>query len=62
MLSVKDRYFNTIVEIETSDAYEKNHILFDKGVSILRNRIQNNDWSDFTLEELEILEDIYSII
>ena len=62
MLSVRTRFDNSIREIMYSDAYEKNHILFDKGIELLQNRIKNNDWSDFTSEELEVLENIFSII
>lgn len=62
LLSVKDRYALSISEIEYSDAYEKNSILFDKGISILQSRLDECDFSEFSLEEMEVLEAVYSLI
>ena len=60
--NVEFRFRNSIDEILYSDAYEKNSDLFDKGVDILRVRIENKDWSEFDLDERNILEDIFSLI
>lgn len=52
----------TINEIETSEKIENNWELFNKGIDILKQRILEENSTEFTDEEREILEEIYTII
>lgn len=62
MLSLKERYSNTIAEIQYSDEYDKNNELFDSGVNILHQRINNEDYSEFSDDERTLLEEIFTIM
>ena len=62
MLGVRERFSLSISEIEYSDMYDKHSDLFDNGIDILTNRLEKNDFSEFTDEEQDILVEIYSII
>ena len=62
MITIKQRYVNTIYTIESAEEYETNQVLFVEGILILKNRIKNNDYSEFNIEEIEILESIFEKI
>lgn len=62
MFSLKERYFNTIKEIEYSDGYEANIDLFEKGIDILNHRIKEEDYSEFSDEERDVLEEVFTIM
>lgn len=61
MISFRERCFNSIAEIEYSDSYseEDNYQIFNQAISILSRRAKNDD-SEFTDNELEILEYTFS--
>ena len=56
------RYALTIDEINYSDSFNDNWDLFNKGVKILSDRLKNDDFSEFSISERDILEQIFSII
>lgn len=56
------KYLNTISEIEYSDEYENHTELFEKGIDILKNRIVNNNYEEFSEEESDLLTEISTII
>ena len=62
--SIKDRYSFTIDEIESveSDVYESHWGLFNRGVDILKKRLKEEDFSEFSDEERIVLEEIYTYI
>lgn len=62
MITIKERYVNTIYTIEYANEYEANQELFDEGIIILKNRLKNNDFSEFNIEEREILESVFEKI
>ena len=62
MITIKQRYVNTIYTIEYAEEFEVNQGLFVEGILILKNRIKNNDYSEFNIEEIEILESIFEKI
>lgn len=62
MITIKQRYVNTIYTIEYAEEFEANQALFVEGILILKNRIKNNDYSEFNIEEIEILESIFEKI
>ena len=62
MITIKQRYVNTIYTIEYAEEFETNQALFVEGILILKNRIKNNDYSEFNIEEIEILESIFEKI
>lgn len=57
MLSQKVRFYNTICTIEYADNYEENMELFDKALTVLKDRLATEDFSEFSDEEREILEE-----
>lgn len=61
VFSVKDRMYLTLEDIKCtdSDVYDVNWELFNRGVSILEKRLCDEDWSEFSDEEREVLEEIY---
>ena len=62
MLSVNDRIALTIAEIEYSDAYDDNMELFNKGVTMLKSKINNKSFKEFDDAETDLLCEIYSIM
>ena len=62
MITIKERYVNTIYTIEYANEYEANQELFDEGIIILKNRLKNNNFSEFNIEEREILESVFEKI
>lgn len=62
MITIKQRYVNTIYTIEYAEEFKANQALFVEGILILKNRIKNNDYSEFNIEEIEILESIFEKI
>ena len=64
MISKKEKYFNTITTIEYSDSYqkEKYYQLFNNAISILSKRIREENFSDFSIQEIETLENTMTII
>ena len=62
MITIKQRYVNTIYSIEYAEEFEANQGLFVEGIIILKNRLKNNDFSEFSIEEIEILESIFEKI
>lgn len=61
-MDIKIRFDNTIKEIEYSNCYDNNIELFNKGVEILKNRINKNDFSEFKDSERDIIENIFCIM
>jgi len=59
MLSLKERVYNTICEIEYSGEYEKNWELFNYGIDILKDH--NYDF-EFNETEKNTLENIFLIM
>ena len=59
---VEFRISNTIKEIECSDCFDNNYELFNKGVEMLKDRLNKKDFSELNNSEREILENIYSIM
>ena len=57
MLSDKVRFYNTICTIEYAENYEENIELFDKAATILKDRLAAEDFSEFSDDEREILEE-----
>lgn len=64
MLSFRNRAVNTMKVIENSNAYnrEENYQLFNQGISILSRRIRENDNSEFSEKESDVLVAIFTII
>lgn len=62
VLTLKDRYFLTRETISCSDKYTYNWDLFNKGENILTTRINDDDFSEFSDEEREVLEEIFILI
>lgn len=44
--------------IKYSDAYDENFDLFNRGINILEERIKHQNFSEFTVDERETLEEI----
>ena len=61
-MCLKERYFNTIKEIEYSEGYGANVDLFEKGIDILTYRIKEEDYSEFSDEERDVLEEVFTIM
>jgi hypothetical protein len=57
MLSAQVRFYNTICTIEYAENYEENTEIFDKALSILKKRLAAEDFSEFSDDEREILEE-----
>ena len=55
-------YGNTIATIEYSDSYDKHYELFNQAIDILKTRIANNDDSEFTTDERDVLEYVFGVI
>lgn len=62
MFSFRERCYFTVKEIGYSESYDENILLFNKGIDILNQRERSDDDSEFTDEEREILEEIFTII
>lgn len=62
MFSIEERYSLTIATIEYSDFYDENSELFDKAIAILKNRLEASDFSEFSDDERECLENTFSTI
>lgn len=58
MITTEMRYHLTIETIKYSDAYEENFDLFNRGINILEERIKHHNYSEFTVDERETLEQI----
>lgn len=59
MISNELRFFLTKEEIAASDAYETHTELFDKGITLLNNRLKEHNFNEFSTTERELLEDIF---
>ena len=55
---IKFRYINTIAEIEYSEHMDENWTLFHKGIDILKNRLEHENFNEFSDDERELLEEI----
>ena len=60
MISNELRFFLTKEEIGYSDAYDKHQELFDKGIHLLNNRLKEHNFEEFSDNERELLEDIFT--
>ena len=58
MITTEMRYHLTIETIKYSDAYDDNFDLFNQGIKILEERIKNQNFEEFNVDEREILEEI----
>lgn len=60
--SLRERYYFSIKDIEYSESYEEHFDLFNQGIGLLKNRLNENNFSEFSDEEREVLEEIYTHI
>lgn len=58
MITNEMRYHLMIETIKYSDAYDENFDLFNRGINILEERIKHQNFSEFTVDERETLEEI----
>lgn len=62
MITTEIRYDLMKATIIYSDAYDENFDLFNRGINILEERIKHHDYSEFTVDERELLEQISTIM
>ena len=62
MITTEMRYDLMKATIIYSDTYEENFDLFNRGIQILEERIKHQDYSEFTVDERELLEEISIIM
>lgn len=62
MFDFVNRCWNTISAIEYSNSYEDCQEEFNKAIDILQTRARNNDDSEFTDEEFDILDSVFTTI
>ena len=48
--------------IKYSDVYDENFDLFNRGIEILEERIKNENYDEFTVDERTTLEEISTIM
>ncbi len=60
MISQELRFFLTKEEIVYSDAYDEHQELFDKGINLLNGRLKDHNFTEFSDNERELLEDIFT--
>lgn len=58
MITNEMRYHLMKETIKYSDAYDENFDLFNRGINILEERIKHQNFSEFTVDERETLEEI----
>lgn len=58
MITTEMRYHLMKESIKYSDAYDENFDLFNRGINILEERIKHQNFSEFTVDERETLEEI----
>lgn len=61
-MDLKTIYHNSIKTIEYSEEYDDNMELFDQGIELLEQRIQDENFAEFTTDERELLEEIFLTI
>ena len=61
-MDLKTIYHNSIKTIEYSEEYDDNMELFDQGIELLEQRIQEQNFEEFTTDERELLEEIFLTI
>lgn len=61
-MDLKTIYHNSIKTIEYSEEYDDNMELFDQGIELLEQRIQEENFEEFTTDERELLEEIFLTI
>lgn len=62
MITTEMRYDLMKASIKYSDAYDENFDLFNRGIEILERRLKHHDFSEFTVDERELLEQITEIM
>lgn len=62
VITTEMRYYLMKETIKYSDAYDENFDLFNRGIQILEERIKNQDYSEFTVDERTTLEEISTIM
>ena len=62
VITTEMRYHLMKESIKYSDAYDENFDLFNRGIHILEERIKNQDFSEFTVDERTTLEQIMECI
>lgn len=60
MFSLREKLDLTKATIMYSDEYEYNFELFNRGIKILDKRICDEDYSEFSDDDREILEEIFT--
>ena len=58
MITTEIRYYLMKESIKYSDAYDENFDLFNRGIQILEERIKNQNYSEFNVDERTTLEEI----
>lgn len=61
-MDLKTIYHNSIKTIEYSEEYDDNMEMFDQGIELLEQRIQEENFEEFTTDERELLEEIFLTI
>lgn len=61
-MDLKTIYHNSIKTIEYSEEYDDNMELFEQGIDILGQRIQDENFSEFSDDERELLTEIFLTI
>lgn len=61
-MDLKTIYHNSIKTIKYSEEYDDNMELFEQGVNILGQRIQDENFSEFSDDERELLTEIFLTI
>ncbi len=62
VFTAKERFCNTIATIEYAENYEKHSEKFEKAISLLKNRVAANDFSEFNDTERAILEEALTLM
>lgn len=58
VITTEMKYHLMKESIKYSDAYDENFDLFNRGINILEERIKHQNFSEFTVDERETLEEI----
>lgn len=62
VITTEMKYHLMKESIKYSDAYDENFDLFNRGIQILEERIKHQNFSEFTVDERESLEEISTIM
>ena len=62
LITTELRYHLMKESIKYSDVYDENFDLFNRGIEILEERIKNENYDEFTVDERTTLEEISEIM